>query len=173
MHCVSSAQHPPTHRHMSSASCQARSWDKGHSDTSLRGPHSACPCESPRRNPLVITCVTVGSLSPPAMDSMSCQSTPHHLPWVPPHCPDSTQHLSRPTWSWAYPFTSDMAQLMALCQRGGRHKRPGTGQYKDLFPSQTHALGFRACSDPTSTTQLHLPCRCLVAGFVSLVQSRG
>lgn len=34
---------PPTHPNMGPASCQARSWDKGRGDTSLRGPTVPAP----------------------------------------------------------------------------------------------------------------------------------
>lgn len=57
---------------------------------------------------------------------MSCQSMPHHLPWVPPHCPDSTQHLSRPTWSWASPVTWPSSWHCASREEGTRDQAQGS-----------------------------------------------
>lgn len=153
-------------------------------DTSLGGPALACSYKCPRRNPVVAACNCCRFSVPTrhgqhVLPEVLHISTPSHLvPWVllPHHsCTDPTQQLpravreSRPAWSWACPFTSDTARLRGIAtppaQSGGRHKRPGTGQHKDLSPPQAHALRFRGCDDPTSMAPLS--CRCL-GGQMSL-----
>lgn len=111
--CTPCEQHPArTHANMSPAPRQAKNWDQDHGGHQPQGFCSACPCKLPRRNPLVAVCVPVGSLSPLAMGSMSCQ-----------RCSTSPR---RPTFSLGcfFPTTAALTQhsnCPGPCMRGGQH----------------------------------------------------